>query len=165
MGQIKTLMVVKKFFSGLSFQLACVTLWLFPSSTPLFEVFQAARTGISALPQLLQNSPARSSQLAQAPAEPTPSPGVSEAPAHAALQLASLETAHSSLPRQLLVLIPEHKPQNTWKQLTWTCFRHKHSVVKFLTGVSVYNTVFANTPLMNIKCFVKAFVESSLEVW
>lgn len=115
------------------------------------------------------NSPAQSSQLAQAPAEPTPSPGVSEDPAHAALQLASLEreTAHSSLPRQLLVFTPEHKPQTPGNKShgPWTCLRHKHSVVKFLTVVSVYNTVFANTALINIKCFVKAFVESSLEVW
>lgn len=102
MGQIKNIVACQKaFFQEFvpCFQLACVTLWLFPFSSPLFEVFQAARIGISALPQLLQNSPAQSSQLAQAPAEPTPSPGVSEDPAHRALQLASLEmeTQHTPL--------------------------------------------------------------------
>lgn len=38
-------------------------------------------------------------------------------------------------------------------------------MVKFLTVVSIYHMVFANTQLINIKCLVKAFVESSIEAW
>lgn len=81
-------------------------------------------------------------------------------------QLEEGNAAHTYLPRQLFVLISEHKPQtpgNKWHGLC-TCLRHKHSVVKFLTVVSIYHMVFANPQLINIKCFVKAFVESCLEV-
>lgn len=173
MGQMKNIAGCQKaFFQEFvpCFQLACITLWLFPSSTPLFEVFQAAHVGISALPQLLQNSPAQSSQLAQVPAEPTPSQGVSEDPAHGAPQLASLEreTQHTP-PCQGTCLcsylsINPKTPGNKWHGLC-TYLRHEHSVVKFLTVVSIYHTVFANTQLINIKCLVKAFVESSIEVW
>lgn len=37
-------------------------------------------------------------------------------------QLGEGNTAHTSLPRQLFVFISEHKPQNTWKQVTWLVY-------------------------------------------
>lgn len=95
------------------FQLACITLWLFPSPSPLFQVFQAAHVGISALPRAgswhkLQLSP--------------PHPRVPARILHrstTAGQPGGGNAAHTSLPRQLFVLPSEHKPQNTWKQVTW----------------------------------------------
>lgn len=128
MGQMKNIAGCQKaFFQEFvpRFQLACITLWLFPSSTPLFEVFQAAHVGISALPQLLQNSPAQSSQLAQVPAEPTPSQGVKWGSCTRSTtvgQLGEGNTANTSLPRHLSVFVSEHKPQNTWKQVTWLVY-------------------------------------------